>query len=147
MLSLHGIFLTGIHLVDFLDFGGKDAHLGLRHVALVGEGEEDELDEYGQQQNDDTIVGNKSAEEAEHGYNHKFINPAEETPSQRHEARQLEVFIGRDDVIQRGQQRVVVGTEVEVEAGDLLVFGRVLEGGIHAHFLEARFVFLSLYGA
>ena len=39
LLALHGVFLTGIFVVDFLDFGSENPHLGLRLEALEGEGE------------------------------------------------------------------------------------------------------------
>ena len=44
LLTCHGIVLAGVFLVDGLDVGGEETHLCLRHVGLVHERPQSELD-------------------------------------------------------------------------------------------------------
>ena len=67
LLAGHGILRAGIFVVDGLDVRTEHTHESLALVTLVGEREEHELDENGQQQDDDSIVGDEFAEEIEHG--------------------------------------------------------------------------------
>ena len=51
LLALHGILLLGILLVEFVDLGLDQSHLGHRDIALVGHREDDDLD-----QNDEDLL-------------------------------------------------------------------------------------------
>ena len=73
------MFLAGVLLVDGLDLRAKDAHLRLRHIALVGEGPEQELDEECHQEDDNPPVRQEAREEGHHRDDQILVEPAEDT--------------------------------------------------------------------
>ena len=73
------MFLAGVLLVDGLDLWAKDAHLRLRHIALVGEGPEEELDEERHQEDDDPPVRQEAREEGHYRDDQILVEPAEDT--------------------------------------------------------------------
>ena len=105
-------------------------HAGLRLVRLVGEGEEDELDEYGQQQNDDTVVAEELAQEGEDRDYDKGVDPAEELVTQRHQFVEVEGLVARTAVVIRRQQGIRVGTQEDVKPGYLRLFRVVVDSAL-----------------
>ncbi len=136
LLTFESVGLIRIFLVDFLDFRRKNTHFGLTLVALECEGEDDELDEECEQEDDEAIAADKLAEESEYGDYYKDVNPAEETPAEGDEAGELEVFIVAEGVVEIGEDGVVVGAEIPIEACRCAIVDGVGDGGGHRHVLE-----------
>ena len=93
----------------------------MRLVRLVGEGEQDELDEYSEQEDDKTVVADELAEEIKHVDNDKCIDPAEQGPSQGDNAVEVEAVVFVNTLVVRAEQLVVVGAEEEREVAYLRV--------------------------
>ena len=90
-----GIVIRDLRIVcDTPDVGSENAHHCLALVALVGEREEDQLDEDREQQDDDAVVAYELAEEIEDRDNHQSVDPAEDAPSEGDQLGEVEVFVG-----------------------------------------------------
>ena len=143
LLLLDGIFLIGIFLVDLGDIGGQETHLGLRDVGLVSERREHELQDDGQHQDDETVVGHELAQPVKHGNDDTGVDPAEEFPTQRDEVGELQVLFGRELVVAR-EHVVAVRAHVEVERGRCRLIARVRYHRVDIDVLEVVLIVLRV---
>jgi hypothetical protein len=147
LLALHSVFLAGVFIVEFFNFGSEHTHLSLRFVAFESEGESYDLDEDSKEQDNDAVVADETAEEVKDWDNDESVNPTEDAPSERNEFSKVEVFV--DTVsgkflklfVEAREKGIVVGAEEESERGRIVYLRRVVESSVHAQVFESSFAF------
>ena len=110
LLFLHGVFLLGILGVDLVQFRPEDLHFRGGRKALVGERQDDQLDEDGHQEDDETEALDELAQPVEQRDDHPLGDQADDPAAQRNHLL-VGVVIGLEPL-------VVVRTEIELE-GDV----------------------------
>ena len=105
LLFLHGVFLLGIFLVDGLHLGLQHAGDGRRFVGLECQGEQQGLDDDGQDEDDDAVVPSILAQPVEHG-DDTIVDPTDEE-----EVTQVDLVLQTELVTAQGLE--VVRTEIE----------------------------------
>ena len=85
LLLLHCILLTGVLRIQGIHLGLDNAHLGSREVALICQGEDQELNQDGQDKDDDTEVSDVVAQEIEYGDYNPAVKPADKPATERNQ--------------------------------------------------------------
>ena len=134
LLRLHGVFLSGIFLVDFLHVGSQQAHLGLRNVALVRQWEQHHLEQYGEHQNCQAHIAANAGEPVEHRNHDVGVNPAEQCPAERHQAIEVEVLAVAIFVVALEQLKLVRAKE-NLEIGRVFIGRIIFNRGVKLHIL------------
>ena len=133
MLALHGVFLFGVFLADFVDFRFQHAHLGAAHITLARGGVHDDAQEERDEQEHDAHRQVHAGEEVEDVEREVAVDPFEERPAEVHEVLQLILFCRDAEVVHRLQEAVVVRAEIILEVCGLRargVDGRFHLGGV-----------------
>ena len=139
LLLLHRILGVGILLVDLGDVRRQESHLGLRDIGLVGQRREHHLQDDGQHQDDQSIVGHELAQPVKHGNDDAGVDPAEEFPSQGNQVGEFQVLFGRILVITR-EHVVAVRAHIEVERRRHGLVARVGHHRVHVDVLEVLLI-------
>src|SRR5690606_19835812 len=115
-------------------------HFSLRHIALVSERGDDEAYENGQQDNDNAVVANKTAQEVEHGDDDPLVHifyKGEDTGAQRDNIFQAN--------IKRPQCFIMVGTIIDLQRVGKIV-GTVVGNFHHGKGLPYNIAALRHFG-
>ncbi len=139
LLAGHGVLVSGILVVDFLYLRSEHTHFGLRHIALVGEWEEDDFYKEGEQQDYDAVVGYEAAQECEHRDYNQGVDPAEEGPAKRDEACEFKrrvILRGFELRVESGEERVEVRPHEDVDGHGHLLGGSIVHCGLGREVLE-----------
>ena len=116
LLTVHRLLLLGVAGVDRLHLRAQDTHLGRRHVRLVRQREEHQLDDERKDEDDHTVVGEEAAEVVEDGHDEVAVDGAHPFVAQRHELVEREAVGLVATLIVGAEEFVLVRADEIVEA-------------------------------
>ena len=108
--------MLGVAGVDRLHLRAQHAHLGRRHVRLVRQREEHELNDERKDEDDHTVVGEEAAEVVEDGHDEVAVDGAHPFVAQRHEFVERETVGLLATLIVGAKEFVLVRADEIVEA-------------------------------